>query len=106
MSIAVGTVTGAVVLTSAFGAAGAGLTGFKMANRTGSLKEFEFEEVKDEVADITNRAALTVVISGFVVSKDDFKEPWRPLAMHKGPMSLEEEVRVPIPFENTTSMSF
>ena len=80
------------MLTSAFGAAGAGLTGFKMAKRIGSLKEFEFEEVKDETTHITNRAAITVVVSGFVVEKDDFIEPWRPLAMHRGPVSVDEEV--------------
>jgi len=40
-----GTTLGSVAVAASFGAAGAGLTGFKMARRTGGIKEFQFEPI-------------------------------------------------------------
>ncbi|GJV77094.1 pol polyprotein [Tanacetum coccineum] len=45
VATAAGSVAGSVAVTASFGAAGAGLTGTKMARRTGSVDEFEFKAI-------------------------------------------------------------
>ncbi|XP_058777785.1 uncharacterized protein LOC131652035 [Vicia villosa] len=71
---AAGTVVGSVAVAASFGAAGAGLTGTKMARRVGSVDEFEFRAIGDN----HNQGILGVeiLVSGFVFEEDDFVRPW------------------------------
>ncbi|XP_039035470.1 transmembrane and coiled-coil domain-containing protein 4-like isoform X2 [Hibiscus syriacus] len=71
---AAGTVAGSVAVAASFGAAGAGLTGSKMARRTGDVDEFEFIAIGDYHNQ--GRLAVEILISGFVFSKDDYTRPW------------------------------
>ncbi|BBH07997.1 Protein of unknown function D, partial [Prunus dulcis] len=72
---AAGTVAGSVVVAASFGAAGAGLTGSKMARRTGSVDEFEFSAIGENHNQ--GRLAVEILVSGFVFDKEDFVRPWR-----------------------------
>lgn len=71
---AAGTVAGSVAVAASFGAAGAGLTGSKMARRTGNIDEFEFIAIGDYHNQ--GRLAVEILISGFVFSKEDYVRPW------------------------------
>ncbi|KAK6237372.1 hypothetical protein QUC31_002841 [Theobroma cacao] len=71
---AAGTVAGSVAVAASFGAAGAGLTGTKMARRIGSVDEFEFKAIGDDHNQ--GRLAVEILISGFVFDKEDFIRPW------------------------------
>ncbi|AES73977.1 putative alpha/Beta hydrolase [Medicago truncatula] len=70
---ATGSVAGSVAVAASFGAAGAGLTGSKMATRIGSLEEFELIEVGG-----THRGhlAVRISISGLAFEEEDFIKPW------------------------------
>ncbi|KAL6274045.1 hypothetical protein ACE6H2_024737 [Prunus campanulata] len=54
--------------------AGAGLTGSKMARRTGSVDEFEFSAIGENHKQ--GRLAVEILVSGFVFDKEDFVRPW------------------------------
>ncbi|BAT77715.1 hypothetical protein VIGAN_02030600 [Vigna angularis var. angularis] len=73
---ATGSAAGSVAVAASFGAAGAGLTGSKMATRIGSLDEFELKSVGG-----TNQGhlAVRISISGQVFKEKDFVEPWEGL---------------------------
>ncbi|XVF59731.1 hypothetical protein PTKIN_Ptkin07bG0299300 [Pterospermum kingtungense] len=71
---AAGTVAGSVAVAASFGAAGAGLTGTKMARRIGSVNEFEFKAIGDHRTQ--GRLAVEIMISGFIFDKEDFIRPW------------------------------
>ncbi|KAJ4963176.1 hypothetical protein NE237_023115 [Protea cynaroides] len=71
---AAGSAAGSVAVAASFGAAGAGLTGTKMARRTGNIDEFEFKAVGENHKQ--GRLAVGIVISGFVFEEDDFVRPW------------------------------
>ncbi|KAK8687295.1 hypothetical protein V6N13_086120 [Hibiscus sabdariffa] len=71
---AAGTVAGSVAVAASFGAAGAGLTGSKMARRTGNIDEFEFIAIGDYHNQ--GRLAVEILISGFVFDKEDYTRPW------------------------------
>ncbi|GAU26278.1 hypothetical protein TSUD_224700 [Trifolium subterraneum] len=71
---AAGTVAGSVAVAASFGAAGAGLSGTKMARRVGSVDEFEFKTIGDNHNQ--GRLAVEILISGFVFEEDDFVRPW------------------------------
>ncbi|XP_047332229.1 probable lipase MIL1 isoform X2 [Impatiens glandulifera] len=71
---AAGTVAGSVAVAASFGAAGAGLTGTKMARRIGSVDEFEFKVIGEN--ENQGRLAVEIVISGFVFKEEDFVKPW------------------------------
>ncbi|KAK2373023.1 hypothetical protein P8452_46198 [Trifolium repens] len=71
---AAGTVAGSVAVAASFGAAGAGLTGTKMARRVGSVDEFEFKAIGDNHNQ--GRLAVEILVSGFVFEEDDFVRPW------------------------------
>ncbi|WVZ17953.1 hypothetical protein V8G54_005275 [Vigna mungo] len=73
---ATGSAAGSVAVAASFGAAGAGLSGSKMATRIGSLDEFELKSVGG-----TNQGhlAVRISISGQVFKEKDFVEPWEGL---------------------------
>ncbi|XVE82527.1 hypothetical protein DITRI_Ditri16bG0012100 [Diplodiscus trichospermus] len=71
---AAGTVAGSVAVAASFGAAGAGLTGTKMARRIGSVDEFEFVSIGDNSNQ--GRLAVEILVSGFILDKEDFIRPW------------------------------
>lgn len=71
---AAGSVAGSVAVAASFGAAGAGLTGTKMARRTGNVDEFEFKAIGENHNQ--GRLAVEILVSGFVFEEDDFQRPW------------------------------
>lgn len=72
-----GSVAGSVAIAASFGAAGAGLSGTKMARRIGSIDEFEFKAVGEN--HMQGRLAVGILISGFVFDEEDFTMPWEGL---------------------------
>ncbi|XP_027942603.1 transmembrane and coiled-coil domain-containing protein 4-like isoform X1 [Vigna unguiculata] len=73
---ATGSAAGSVAVAASFGAAGAGLTGSKMATRIGSLEEFELKSVG---GCNEGHLAVRISISGQVFTEKDFVEPWEGL---------------------------
>ncbi|GAU34912.1 hypothetical protein TSUD_312430 [Trifolium subterraneum] len=86
---ATGSVAGSVAVAASFGAAGAGLTGCKMATRIGSLEEFELLEVggthQGEFSGFREgkggtmfclHLAVRISISGLAFDEKDFIRPW------------------------------
>ncbi|KAJ4702046.1 Transmembrane and coiled-coil domain-containing protein 4-like [Melia azedarach] len=71
---ATGSAAGSVAVAASFGAAGAGLTGCKMARRIGSIDEFEFKVIGEEKQ---GRLAVGIMISGLVFEQEDFIKPWK-----------------------------
>ncbi|KAL4372959.1 hypothetical protein HN51_006949 [Arachis hypogaea] len=71
---AAGTVAGSVAVAASFGAAGAGLTGTKMARRVGSVDGFEFKAIGE--THNQGRLGVEILISGFVFEEEDFIRPW------------------------------
>ncbi|MCL7022987.1 hypothetical protein MKW94_010766 [Papaver nudicaule] len=71
---AAGSVAGSVAVAASFGAAGAGLSGVKMARRTGSVDEFEIKSVGDNHNQ--GRLAVGILVAGFVFEEADFIKPW------------------------------
>lgn len=69
-----GSVAGSVAIAASFGAAGAGLTGTKMAKRIGSIDEFEFRAAGENHRQ--GRLAVGIMVSGFVFDEEDFVMPW------------------------------
>ncbi|XP_008796875.2 transmembrane and coiled-coil domain-containing protein 4-like isoform X1 [Phoenix dactylifera] len=74
---AAGSVAGSVAVAASFGAAGAGLSGSKMARRIGSVEEFEFKPIGDNHNQ--GRLAVGILVSGFAFEKEDFIKPWEGL---------------------------
>ncbi|XP_038061308.1 transmembrane and coiled-coil domain-containing protein 4-like isoform X1 [Patiria miniata] len=82
-----GTAAGVAVMASVFGAAGAGLTGFKMKKRVGAIEEFEFECISEE-----KDLHVTIAVSGWLtkdtmtyedVLYNNFSVPWLTLESSK-----------------------
>ncbi|KAF5735979.1 hypothetical protein HS088_TW14G00109 [Tripterygium wilfordii] len=71
---AAGTVAGSVAVAASFGAAGAGLTGSKVARRIGNVDEFEFKAIGQNHNQ--GRLAVGILVSGFVFDEEDFIRPW------------------------------
>ncbi|KAG0457139.1 hypothetical protein HPP92_021984 [Vanilla planifolia] len=71
---AAGSVAGSVAVAASFGAAGAGLSGSKMARRIGDVKEFEFKPIGGHHNQ--GRLAVGILVSGFVFKLSDFFSPW------------------------------
>ncbi|XP_038715199.1 transmembrane and coiled-coil domain-containing protein 4-like isoform X2 [Tripterygium wilfordii] len=71
---ATGSAAGSIAVAASFGAAGAGLTGSKMAKRTGSVEEFEFKEIGENHNQ--GRLAVGILVSGLVLEDEDFTRPW------------------------------
>ncbi|ESQ53471.1 hypothetical protein EUTSA_v10024597mg [Eutrema salsugineum] len=86
---AAGTVAGSVAVAASFGAAGAGLTGTKMARRTGDLDEFEFIAIGENHNQ--GRLAVEVLVAGFVFKEEDFLKPWEGLTSSMERYTLQWE---------------
>ncbi|KVI02896.1 Protein of unknown function DUF726 [Cynara cardunculus var. scolymus] len=86
---AAGSVAGSVAVAASFGAAGAGLTGTKMAKRTGSVDEFEFKAIGENHNQ--GRLAVEIMVSGFVFEEDDFLRPWEGQTDHSERYALQWE---------------
>lgn len=71
---ATGSAAGSVAVAASFGAAGAGLTGSKMARRIGSINEFEFKDIGENHKQ--GRLAVGIMISGLVFEQEHFVQPW------------------------------
>ncbi|QCD91085.1 U3 small nucleolar RNA-associated protein 23 [Vigna unguiculata] len=74
-----GCIIGAAALTGGTlmaitGAAGAGLSGTKMARRVGGVDEFEFKVIGENHNQ--GLLAVEIMISGFVFEDEDFIRPW------------------------------
>ncbi|XP_022844005.1 transmembrane and coiled-coil domain-containing protein 4 [Olea europaea var. sylvestris] len=74
VATAAGSVAGSVAVAASFGAAGAGLTGSKMARRIGDVDEFEFKTIGENHNQ--GLLAVEILVSGFVFEKEDFVRPW------------------------------
>ncbi|KAL3844697.1 hypothetical protein ACJIZ3_002100 [Penstemon smallii] len=74
---AAGSVAGSVAVAASFGAAGAGLTGSKVARRIGDVDEFEFKAIGENHRQ--GRLAVEISVSGFVFEEEDFMRPWEGL---------------------------
>ncbi|PIN16614.1 hypothetical protein CDL12_10732 [Handroanthus impetiginosus] len=74
VATAAGSVAGSVAVAASFGAAGAGLTGSKMARRIGDVDEFEFKTIGENHNQ--GRLAVEISVSGFVFEEEDFIRPW------------------------------
>ncbi|GAU37671.1 hypothetical protein TSUD_209600 [Trifolium subterraneum] len=70
-------------------AAGAGLTGSKMARRVGGVDEFEFKAIGENHNQ--GRLGVEILISGFVFEKEDFIRPWEGLNDNLERYSLQWE---------------
>ncbi|KAI4321627.1 hypothetical protein MLD38_034989 [Melastoma candidum] len=88
---ATGTGAGAVAVAASFGAAGAGLTGYKMARRTGDIEEFEFERVGEKHD--KERLAVEILVSGLAFGDDDFVRPWEGIGVDTERYALKWESR-------------
>ncbi|KAF5185122.1 transmembrane and coiled-coil domain-containing protein [Thalictrum thalictroides] len=71
---AAGSVAGSIAVAASFGAAGAGLTGTKMARRIGDIDEFEFKAIGENHNQ--GRLAVGILVSGLVFEEEDFIRPW------------------------------
>ncbi|XP_029362554.1 transmembrane and coiled-coil domain-containing protein 4 isoform X2 [Echeneis naucrates] len=67
---ALGSATGIAVMASLFGAAGAGLTGYKMNKCVGAIEEFEFLPLSSG-----KHLHLTIAVTGWLCS-GSFQAPW------------------------------
>ncbi|KAL1116645.1 hypothetical protein AAG570_005117, partial [Ranatra chinensis] len=85
-----GTGAGIAVCATLFGAAGAGLAGYKMNKRVGEIEEFAFgvlvplmeTENESQIAMVTTpQLDITIAISGWIKdeSEGNFTEPWESL---------------------------
>lgn len=70
---AISSTAGVAVVGSMFGAAGAGLTGFKMQKRIGDVEEFAFDYLTDG-----SHLHITIAISGWLTKEgtEEFSKPW------------------------------
>ncbi|KAM4609722.1 transmembrane and coiled-coil domain-containing protein 4 [Polymixia lowei] len=70
---ALGSATGIVIMASLFGAAGAGLTGYKMNKCVGAIEEFEFLPLSSG-----KHLHLTIAVTGWLCSGkySSFQAPW------------------------------
>ncbi|XP_033107674.1 transmembrane and coiled-coil domain-containing protein 4-like isoform X2 [Anneissia japonica] len=83
-----GTTAGLAIMASMFGAAGAGLGGYKMKRRVGAIEEFEFTSLGKE-----KDLHVVVAVSGWLTKDrlDNFTVPWLALAESKEQYTLKWE---------------
>ncbi|KAJ8370994.1 hypothetical protein SKAU_G00110220 [Synaphobranchus kaupii] len=75
---ALGSAAGIAIMASLFGAAGAGLAGYKMNKRVGAIEEFEFLPLSSG-----KRLNVTVAVTGWLCSGkySSFQSPWSSLGV-------------------------
>ncbi|KAK1357626.1 Transmembrane and coiled-coil domain-containing protein 4 [Heracleum sosnowskyi] len=78
-----------LAVAASLGAAGAGLSGMKMASRIGSLEDFEFKPVGENHEH--GRLAVEILISGFVFVEEDYIRPWEGQANNSERYALQWE---------------
>ncbi|XP_076874529.1 transmembrane and coiled-coil domain-containing protein 4 [Brachyhypopomus gauderio] len=85
-----GSATGIAIMASLFGAAGAGLTGYKMNKRVGAIEEFEFLPMS-----AGKHLHLTVAVTGWLSSGkySSFQAPWSSLGACGEQYCLKWETR-------------
>ncbi|GBG88156.1 hypothetical protein CBR_g46645 [Chara braunii] len=71
---AASTTVGSAAVAGAFGAAGAGLTGYRVARRTAGISEFSFQPIGDNHSQ--GCLAVTILVSGLIHKPEDFVLPW------------------------------
>uniref|UniRef100_A0A8D8ZQY6 Transmembrane and coiled-coil domain-containing protein 4 n=1 Tax=Cacopsylla melanoneura TaxID=428564 RepID=A0A8D8ZQY6_9HEMI len=84
-AMALGSTTGIAVVGSLFGAAGAGLTGFKMHKRVGDIEQFEIKEFKSPTGGYSKPLHISIAIHGWLSDETDesFIKPWTGLEHSK-----------------------
>ncbi|XP_036369347.1 transmembrane and coiled-coil domain-containing protein 4 isoform X2 [Octopus sinensis] len=95
---ALATTTGLAVISSLFGVAGAGLTGYKMRRRVGAVEEFVFEPLvpglRLQAENMGKQLHITIAVNGWLNSTlEDYKEPWQTLNESLEQYSLRWESR-------------
>ncbi|XP_034501350.1 transmembrane and coiled-coil domain-containing protein 4 isoform X6 [Ailuropoda melanoleuca] len=87
---ALGSVAGIAVMTSLFGAAGAGLTGYKMKKRVGAIEEFTFLPLTEG-----RQLHVTIAVTGWLASGRyrTFSAPWAALARSREQYCLAWEAK-------------
>ncbi|XP_035239289.1 transmembrane and coiled-coil domain-containing protein 4 isoform X2 [Anguilla anguilla] len=75
---ALGSAAGIAIMASLFGAAGAGLAGYKMNKRVGAIEEFEFLPLSSG-----KRLHVTIAVTGWLCSGkySSFQSPWSSLGV-------------------------
>uniref|UniRef100_A0A2K6H0N4 Transmembrane and coiled-coil domains 4 n=1 Tax=Propithecus coquereli TaxID=379532 RepID=A0A2K6H0N4_PROCO len=87
---ALGSTAGVAVMTLLFGAAGAGLTGYKMKKRVGAIEEFTFLPLTEG-----RQLHITIAITGWLASGKyrTFSAPWAALAHSREQYCLAWEAK-------------
>lgn len=87
---ALGSAAGIAIMTSLFGAAGAGLTGYKMKKRVGAIEEFTFLPLTEG-----RQLHITIAITGWLASGKyrTFSAPWAALARSQEQYCLAWEAK-------------
>ncbi|XP_055430254.1 transmembrane and coiled-coil domain-containing protein 4 isoform X1 [Bubalus kerabau] len=87
---ALGSAAGIAIMTSLFGAAGAGLTGYKMKKRVGAIEEFTFLPLTEG-----RQLHITIAITGWLASGKyrTFSAPWAALARSREQYCLAWEAK-------------
>lgn len=95
---AIGSTAGIAIMASVFGAAGAGLTGYKMKKRVGAIEEFEFLPLTDG-----NQLHITIAVTGWLCTGKygSFEAPWRSLLQSKEQYCLAWESKYLMELGNT-----
>ncbi|XP_053137228.1 transmembrane and coiled-coil domain-containing protein 4 [Hemicordylus capensis] len=95
---ALGSTAGIAVMASLFGAAGAGLTGYKMKKRVGAIEEFEFLPLTEG-----KQLHITIAITGWLSTGKygSFTAPWNSLLQSKEQYCLAWESKYLVELGNT-----
>ncbi|NXS93343.1 TMCO4 protein, partial [Jacana jacana] len=95
---ALGSTVGIAVLASLFGAAGAGLTGYKMKKRVGAIEEFEFLPLTEG-----NQLHITIAITGWLSAGKygSFTAPWSSMLQSREQYCLAWESKYLMELGNT-----
>ncbi|NXN31299.1 TMCO4 protein, partial [Nycticryphes semicollaris] len=95
---ALGSTVGIAVMASLFGAAGAGLTGYKMKKRVGAIEEFEFLPLTEG-----KQLHITIAITGWLCTGKygSFTAPWNSMLQSREQYCLAWESKYLMELGNT-----